>query len=284
VNGPRTYDSGPESQPNAPNLSEGATPDDVAQRLIGATIRLLAEQGPSAIKVRTVAAAAGLSTMAVYSHFGGIPELTRAVVDHGFAELGRAFCRVPVTEDPIADLAALALTCRRVARANPHLYDLMFGLSTRATYRPLTDAQGRLSGRSPAFRAAYDHVGDACARLVGSGRVGQHLADVVAGQVWSVVHGFITLELAGIFAGSSDPVGQLLALGANLSVGLGDTQATLRASSTRMRNARRSDVRPHTELALIAREATTAAVCEACACSAVSPNPITMLTIIGCST
>jgi hypothetical protein len=47
----------------------------------------------------------------------------------------------------------MALMTRRVARENPHLYDLMFGLSTRrATYRPLSDSNVRLSGRSPAFR------------------------------------------------------------------------------------------------------------------------------------
>ena len=107
----------------------------VPERLVRATVKLLAEQGPSAIKARTVASASGLSTMVVYSHFGGIPELIRAVADHGFKELGRAFSQVPVTEDPVADLFAMALTCRRIARANPHLYDLMFGLSTRATYR-----------------------------------------------------------------------------------------------------------------------------------------------------
>ena len=66
------------------DMSESPTPDGVRERLIQVTIRLLAEQGPSAIKARTVASAAGLSTMVVYHHFGGIPELTRAVVDHGF--------------------------------------------------------------------------------------------------------------------------------------------------------------------------------------------------------
>src|ERR1700730_13117687 len=154
--------------------SEVATPPDgVPARLVEAAIRLLAEQGPSAIKARTVASATGLSTMVVYSHFGGIPELARAVIDQGFKELDAAFSQLPVTEDPIADLAVQALTCRRVARENPHLYDLMFGLSTRSTYRPVTDSGVRSSGRSPAFRGAYAHVTEACARLVSSGRVKQ---------------------------------------------------------------------------------------------------------------
>ena len=207
-------------------------PDGVPERVIQATIRLLAEQGPSAIKARTVASASGLSTMAVYHHFGGIAELIRAVVDHGFKGLDRAFARVPVTEDPIADLFALALTSRRVARENPHLYDLMFGLSTRrATYRPLPDSDIRWSGRSPAFRGAYVHLAEACSRLVTSGRVGQQEPEALAAQLWSFVHGYITLELAEHFVEFDDPVAQVLQpMGVNLAVGLGDKQERAQAS------------------------------------------------------
>src|SRR5437899_10746286 len=79
----------------------------VPERVVQATIKLLAEQGPSAIKARTVASASGLSTMAVYHHFGGIAELIRGVVDQGFKELDRAFSQVPVTADPLADLFAM---------------------------------------------------------------------------------------------------------------------------------------------------------------------------------
>ncbi|NEB04156.1 TetR/AcrR family transcriptional regulator [Streptomyces sp. SID13726] len=205
--------------------------DDAPERLVRAAIGLLAEQGPSAVKARSVASASGLSTMVVYSHFGGIPELMGAVADHGFKELGRAFAQVPVTEDPVADLFAMALTCRRLARENPHLYDLMFGLSTRATYRPLTDAHLRLSGHSPAFREAHAHVAAACARLVHSGRVEQEEPGVMAAQLWSMVHGYITLELAEHFVEFDDAVVQvLLPMGVNFCVGLGDKRERAEAS------------------------------------------------------
>jgi AcrR family transcriptional regulator len=222
-------------------VSEGATPPDgVPERLVQAAIRLLAEQGPSAIKARTVASATGLSTMVVYSHFGGIPELTRAVIDRGFKELDAAFSQLPVTDDPIADLAVQGLTCRRVARENPHLYDLMFGLSTRGSYRPHQAESHGASGRSAAFRAAYSHVAEACARLVKSGRVGPQDPDGIAAQLWSVVHGFITLELAETFVGFDDPVRQvLLPLGVNVSVGLGDTRE--RAEASHLAAAQRFD-------------------------------------------
>jgi AcrR family transcriptional regulator len=213
------------------NVSEDVTPSDVPERLVGAAIRLLAEQGPSAIKARTVAAATGLSTMVVYSHFGGIPELTRAVIDKGFKELDAAFSRLPVTDDPVADLAVQGLACRWIARQNPHLYDLMFGLSARGSYRPLPSTGSGANGQSPAFQGAYAHVTEACARLVNSGRITQQEPGGIAAQLWSVVHGFITLELAETFAECDDPVQKvLLQLGINVSVGLGDTRERAEAS------------------------------------------------------
>ncbi|MGW1785846.1 TetR/AcrR family transcriptional regulator [Streptomyces sp. NPDC002143] len=212
-------------------MSGRARLEDAPERLVRAAVGLLAEQGPSAVKVRAVASASGLSTMVVYSHFGGVPELMRAVADHGFNELGAAFARVPVTEDPIADLFVMALTCRRAAHENPHLYDLMFGLSTRATYRPLSAADQRLSGHSPAFRSAYAHVVAACERLVGSGRVERQEPEVVAAQLWSFVHGYVTLELAEHFTEFEDPAAQvLLPMGVNFSVGLGDMRERAEAS------------------------------------------------------
>ena len=212
-------------------MSEQPTPDGVPERLVRATIKLLAEQGPSAIKARAVASEAGMSSMVVYSHFGGIPELIRAVVDHGFLELERAFSAVPITEDPIADLFSMGLITREMARANPHLYDLMFGLSTRATYRPTPDKDLRRSGHSPAFQAAYRYVTDACSRLVESDRVGLRDPKAVAAAMWSFVHGYITLELGDHFADFDDPVAQvLLPMGVTFSVGLGDTQERAQAS------------------------------------------------------
>jgi AcrR family transcriptional regulator len=210
-------------------MSAEPTVGDPSERLVRATIKLLAEQGPSVIKARTVASASGLSTMAVYHHFGGIPELIRAVVDHGYQELERAFSQLPVTEDPISDLFTMALATRRIARENPHLYDLMFGLSTRATYRPVSDV--RLSGRSPAFRTAYMHLIDACDRLVSSGRIAPAQPDVIAAALWSFVHGYITLELSEHFVEFGDPLQQvLLPMAVTFIVGLGDARERAQTS------------------------------------------------------
>lgn len=203
----------------------------VPERLVNATIKLLREQGPSAIKARAVAAECGLSSMVVYSHFGGIAELVSAVVGAGFKEFDREFSAIPVTDDPVTDLFAMALVVRELARENPHLYDLMFGLSTRATYRPPSGTDGLLSGRSPEFRQAFAHIVDACERLVESGRVHAAEPKTIAAQLWSFVHGYVTLELAEHFGDFADPLTEVfLPTGVNICVGLGDTPERARAS------------------------------------------------------
>jgi AcrR family transcriptional regulator len=187
---------------------------------------MLAEDGPSAIKARAVAARAGMSSMVVYNYFGGVPELLTAVVDHGFDRLGSSFAGVAASDDAVADLFTMALTTLAYARANPHLYDAMFGLSTRATYRPTAKGERR-AGHSPAFNAAYAHVVAAAARLGADGGLTVEDPRAAAGALWSFVHGYITLELAGHFAEFADPVRQvLLPMGVTFCVGLGAEPAT----------------------------------------------------------
>ncbi|NMO02742.1 TetR/AcrR family transcriptional regulator [Gordonia sp. TBRC 11910] len=207
--------------PDTP-VTAGSDANDIPERLIDATIALLATEGPSAVKARSVAAAAGMSTMVVYNYFGGVPELVNAVVERGFRQIEEAFAEVPVTEDAIADLFTMALTTLKYARANPHLYDAMFGLSGRATYRPSAENGRREAGHSPTFQEAYRHVTDACERLGASGPVAVADPSAVAGALWSFVHGYIMLELAHHFAEFDDPVRRvLLPMGVTFCVGLG---------------------------------------------------------------
>ncbi|MFE9320657.1 TetR/AcrR family transcriptional regulator [Nocardia sp. NPDC052278] len=218
------------------------TADQIAERLVEAATRLLAEKGPSQIKARSVAEAAQVSTMAVYYHLGGVPELLQGVVDKGFRDLGRALVATPPSDDPVTDLFAMALTYRSFAQDNPHLYDLMFGLSTRGSYRP-PKASNSQSRRSDEFQAAYAHLVQACARLAHSGRLrGNADPDVVATQLWSCVHGFITLELGDYFVQFSDPVRQVLQpMTVNLLVGFGDTAESANASETAAARSMSSD-------------------------------------------
>lgn len=216
------------SKASPPRLSR----EEAVERLVEAATRLIAEKGPSEVKVRSVAEAAQVSTIAVYYHLGGISELFDAVVDKGFRDLDKAFDAVAVSEDPVEDLFAMALATRELAQGNPHLYDLMFGLSTRGSLRPLQPSTPAAHQNSKAFQAAYTHLVQACRRLVDSGRIRQDEdPEIVANLLWSGVHGFVTLELGDYFTQFADPPRDvLLPLTVNMLVGLGDNAEMCEAS------------------------------------------------------
>lgn len=158
-------------------------------RLVDEAARLLGEHGPAGLSLRKVAAAAGVSTMPVYTLFGDKEGLLAAMHREGFRRLGAALDAVPRTADPLADLVALGLAYREAALSSPHLYGLMFGRAVPqfqpsaadreaadATYQPLVDGVARCQ------EAGVFHPGD-------PRRVALHL--------WAVAHGMVNLELNG---------------------------------------------------------------------------------------
>lgn len=179
-------------------VAKVTSPADVPQRLIEAAARLLADEGPSGLSTRRLAAEVGTSTMAVYTHFGGLPELVRAVVREGFKRLGDHLAAVPETDDPLADLAALGEAYRANALDNPHLYAVMFGSASLGGYRLHDDEldEGRYT---------YEMLVRATQRTIDAGIFKPGDANAIAAQLWSATHGFVMLELAGYLAAEREP-------------------------------------------------------------------------------
>ncbi len=179
----------------------GAQPgdgSDVRRRLLEAAALLLDEKGPDALTARKVAAAAGTSTMAVYTHFGGMPALVREIVVEGFRRLADHVMDAPRTEDPVADLVALAFRYRANARENPHLYAVMFGATSLGGY-----------SLAPEERAVgyytFAVLSESVARAMELGALRPGDADLVAQQLWTAMHGYVMLDLAGLHLTSTDP-------------------------------------------------------------------------------
>ncbi|HEU4841752.1 MAG TPA: helix-turn-helix domain-containing protein, partial [Ilumatobacteraceae bacterium] len=63
---------------------------DVADRLLEAAARVLAEEGRDAVTARRLATEVGASTMAVYTHFGSMDELLLGLWREGFRRFGAA--------------------------------------------------------------------------------------------------------------------------------------------------------------------------------------------------
>ena len=82
-------------------MSRDANADNgMRPALIEAAARLIATEGVAGLKLRRVAEEVGTSTMAIYTYFGGMPELRRAVRQEGFARLAtRAATRFTVSSE-----------------------------------------------------------------------------------------------------------------------------------------------------------------------------------------
>jgi AcrR family transcriptional regulator len=188
---------------------------EVRRRLLEAAARLLAEEGPSALSTRRLAKEVGTSTMSVYTYFGGLPDLVRAVVEEGFARLAAHLADVPHTDDALTDLLALGWAYRANAVDNPQLYAVMFGSASLGGYR-------RSKEELDEGRYTFDVLVAATARAIEAGQFRKEDPEHVAAQLWSALHGFVMLELAGYFHGDEDAVESvLLPLFVNLGIGLG---------------------------------------------------------------
>lgn len=204
------------------------------ERLLHAAIRTLEQSGPEALQARKLAAEIGTSTMAVYTHFGGMRELFEAMVAEGFTRFGQCLAEVPRTDDPMADFIRQGLAYRDYALHNSQLYRLMFGLT----------GTGRLSGVVPDMTVAgtparagedptaFDHLVTALERLQEAGLITPVDTIAAAGQMWSLIHGFVLLEIAGYFGREDHGIQQVLGpLTLNVLVGLGADRAAVERSA-----------------------------------------------------
>lgn len=160
--------------------------EDLSSRLIDEGARLLAEHGSAGLSLRKVAAAAGTSTMAIYSLFGDKQRLLAAMLREGFRRLGERL-RVE-TEHPAAALVELGRAYRLSALESPHLYALMFG-PRPLELRP-SEADDKAADAT--YGALVEHVRVAIDRGILAGD-----PDRIALQFWVVAHGMVSLELAG---------------------------------------------------------------------------------------
>jgi AcrR family transcriptional regulator len=199
---------------------------ELSRDLIEVGGRILSEEGPDALSTRRVAQETGVSTTAVYNLFGDKAGLVREMFLAGFERLAAAFAAVPRTADPVLDLLALGHAYRASARANPHLYELMFGRPMRE-FTPDAETGARIRGTFDALIAAV-------ARCVAEGAFAPAAPDDIAVQLNAVAHGLSSLELRGALGDADEATAHWDRTLATFTRGLAAT-ATSRALSRRRR-------------------------------------------------
>ena len=163
-------------------MSRTASPA-VRAALIDAAAAMLVAREP--VSLRSLTARAGTTTMAVYTHFGGMPGLWSAVRQEGFGRLAERLGRVATTDDPVRDLAALGAAYAAHALAHPALYRVMF------------DAAADLD-EPDAATATFVPLVAAVSRAVAAGRLDAADPYELATRYWVSGHGVVTLVASGV--------------------------------------------------------------------------------------
>jgi AcrR family transcriptional regulator len=195
----------------------------VRTALIEAAARLIADEGTSGLTLRRLVDEVGTSTMAVYTHFGGMDELRRAIRHDGFARLAAHLADVENGDDPVEDLTVLGWVYYRSATTSPHLYRVML------MEKPLDEIDAAVG------RDTFDVLVQGVARCIAAGRFDPADSVELATQLWAVAHGLITLELAKLMA-PAQAIGHLVATVENLYRAYGDDP---RAAARSVATARR---------------------------------------------
>ena len=170
--------------------------DEQGQRILEAASELLSKEGASALSVRRIAAAAGCSTMGLYSRFGGKDGVVDELYAEGFERLVDAMRRNALTDDPLADLRRAASCYRDSAVVNATHYMVMFG--------------GAVPGFDPSeasHQLAHDAFNGLVAKVARCTDAGvlDGAPDQIAETLWGSIHGLVMLELVGINPLMSDP-------------------------------------------------------------------------------
>jgi AcrR family transcriptional regulator len=161
---------------------------EVTDSLVDAALALLEESGIASLTVRAVASRAGVAPMGVYSRFGSKDGLLEALFVHGFTGLETAIEPQP-SPSPMNRVRTGCMGYREFAINNPQMYHLMFEQMMLLELSPeAQDAAKRT------FMILVDRVQEA----MNSGDLTEGNSVEVAQQLWSAMHGAVSLEIAGV--------------------------------------------------------------------------------------
>ena len=160
---------------------------DMEAAILDAAVDLLENEGPDALSVRRIAAAAGVAPMGVYNHFDSKAGIVEALFIQGFERLAEALDTISEIQDPAEALREGGRRYRALALAHPMVYQVMFMMAVPG-FEPSDHA---LEIAAAAFNALVAAV----QRAMSAGVLAEASPTETAQLVWSSHHGWVSLEL-----------------------------------------------------------------------------------------
>jgi AcrR family transcriptional regulator len=166
---------------------------ETADRIVSATRAIVVQHGSAAVSMRRVAAAVGMTPMAIYRHFASRDALLAVVADQLFAELGTRWAGHAWSDDLEADIAVLLADHLDFALRQPRLYAFLF-TEVRANARRYPD--DFTGGGSPTLSVLAGLLTEGVRRRVFREHDVWEQALIIA----AVLHGLVQLHHGGRLA------------------------------------------------------------------------------------
>jgi AcrR family transcriptional regulator len=166
--------------------------ESTSDRVLAIARDIVASEGPDAVSMRRVAAAAGITPMAIYRHFANREALLQRVADATFDEIAKRWTPRPGRAKPATRITHFLDDHLDFALAQPRLYDFVFTDLRDGARRWPDDFR---DGGSPTISVAADAVCD----LLGRDRVDDEVLELTLAVV-AMIHGLVRLHHNGRIA------------------------------------------------------------------------------------
>ncbi|MEZ5337534.1 MAG: TetR/AcrR family transcriptional regulator [bacterium] len=169
---------------------------ELRQQILDTAMRIMGDVGAHGLSMRRLATEVGFSTMVLYNFFRDKEEIVAALYLRGFTELGEELKAVRRFSDARRHIEALGHAYRRFALRCPACYQLMFG----APVKEFTPDQDCLE-------KSYLCMEVLTAAVIEGQKQGLFIelpVEMLVLQLWSAVHGMVSLELRGYFETRQD--------------------------------------------------------------------------------
>jgi AcrR family transcriptional regulator len=163
------------------------------ERIAETALKLFEAGGEDGVSMRRVAAAVGITPMAIYHHFADRRALLNFVVDREFTKYSESLQATPRR----GTYESQILTCMDAyidyAFAHPSIFDYVFAQQRPGARRFPDDFRAR---RSPTLNP----VADLLQKAMDAGYLKQDDVWELAMELWAHTHGYVSLYRGGRFA------------------------------------------------------------------------------------
>lgn len=160
---------------------------ELRDKILAEAKEILIKEGQDNLSIRNIASAVEYSPATIYLYFKDKDEIVYELMEMGFGLMLEKLSDSFQEDDPVLRIQQVGLGYVAFGLSNPEWYHIMFNSS-----KPIQHLERCEAEWGPGIRL-FDFLVSACEEVIQQGRADAGDARLLALQLWSVVHGLVTL-------------------------------------------------------------------------------------------